>query len=68
MSDCYAEILEQIAQVKPVTVKTVIQGREGLIAEGAGDIGKRDERKNRHREGADQVDHDVDADVGRLGS
>ena len=34
MSNCYAEILEQIAQVKPVTVKTVIRGREGLIAEG----------------------------------
>ena len=34
MPNCYAEILEQIAQVKPVTVKTVITGREGLISEG----------------------------------
>ena len=34
MPDCYAEILEQIAQVRPVTVKTVITGREGLISEG----------------------------------
>ena len=30
----YSEILENIARVKPVTVKTVLQGREGDIATG----------------------------------
>ena len=34
MSNLYAEILEQIAQVKPVTVTTVVEGREGDIASG----------------------------------
>ena len=34
MSKFYSDILEQIAQVKPVTVKTVLQGRSGEIATG----------------------------------
>ena len=34
MSDVYAEIMEQIGRVKPVTVKTVVEGREGLLADG----------------------------------
>ena len=34
MSNFYAEILEQIGRVKPVTIKTVIEGREGRIADG----------------------------------
>ena len=34
MANLYSEILENIARVKPVTVKTVLQGREGDIATG----------------------------------
>ena len=34
MSNFYAEILEQIGRVKPVTIKTVIEGTEGRIADG----------------------------------
>ena len=34
MSNLYAEILEQIKRVKPVTVRTVIEGREGEIQSG----------------------------------
>ena len=34
MSDVYAEIMEQIGRVKPVTVKTVVEGREGRLADG----------------------------------
>ena len=34
MANLYAEILNQIGQVKPVTVKTVIEGREGDMATG----------------------------------
>ena len=34
MSNLYSDILENIARVKPVTVKTVLGGREGDIATG----------------------------------
>ena len=34
MSNLYAELLEQIRQVKPVTVQTVVEGREGEIKTG----------------------------------
>ena len=34
MANIYSDILENIARVKPVTVKTVLEGREGEIAAG----------------------------------